>query len=327
MFEQVGKIIDDERVGIGGRVVEGLNHGAAADGAGVAVEEFFEVVVGADEDAAVFVGAALAADGDFGARSGLAGVARWVGVEALEKLGGGAEEALTFFGERLELRVGKRRGAEDIDRDHRVDDGLVAGVVDFQHDVGAESLDRIEEDGAGVEAEVALALVEDDVVLLQIHGATGEDTRVRGDGEGRGVVAELDFIEEAATGEAGDDVFKIETGEFRRERVADLMRREEDAAARVDRDGVGEFEVVGLDGGPDFRGGEFGGGRRVKKTTDRSAGAEEFFPVGGVGETRVVDEGVGGEDEAVALDHGRALEEHLDADAGERAALGEFQLG
>jgi hypothetical protein len=64
-----------------------LNHGAAADGAGVAVEEFFEVVVGADEDAAVFVGAALAADGDFGARSGLAGVARWVGVEALEKLG------------------------------------------------------------------------------------------------------------------------------------------------------------------------------------------------------------------------------------------------
>jgi hypothetical protein len=105
------------------------------------------------------------------------------------------------------------------------------------------------------------------------------------------------------------------------------MRREEDAAAGVDRDGVGEFELVGLDGGPDFCGGEFGGGGCVKKTPDGSAGAEEFFPVRGVGKTRVVDEGVGGEDETVALDYGWTLKKHLDADAGERAALGEFQLG
>jgi hypothetical protein len=69
-----GKVVDDERVGIGGGVVEGLDHGAAADGAGVAFEELLEVLVGPDEDGAVLHRAALAADGDLGLGFGRGGV-------------------------------------------------------------------------------------------------------------------------------------------------------------------------------------------------------------------------------------------------------------
>jgi len=65
-------------------------------------------------------------------------------------------------------------GAEDIEGDERVDHRLVSGVVDLQHDVRPEGLDGIEQDGAGVDAEIALALVEHHVVLLQVHRAAGE---------------------------------------------------------------------------------------------------------------------------------------------------------
>ena len=111
------------------------------------------------------------------------------------------------------------------------------------------------------------------------------------------------------------------------EGIADLVRRQENAAQAVDADRVGQLELVGLDRGPDFAGGELGGGRGVEKPADRGAGAQELFPVGRVGETGVVDEGVGFEHEAVAVDRGRALQQHFDADAGERAALGELELG
>jgi hypothetical protein len=60
-----------------------------------------------------------------------------------------------------------------------IHDGLVAGVVDLEHDIRAEGLDRVEQHGGGVEAEVALALVEDDEVLLQIHRAAREDAGSR----------------------------------------------------------------------------------------------------------------------------------------------------
>ena len=252
VFEQIGKVIDDEGVGIGWGGVERLDHRAAADGAGFAIEKFFEVLIGPDEDAAIFGGSALAADGDFGARAGLGVVPGGIRIETLEELVGGAEEALAFFCEGFELGVGQGRGSEDIDGDHRIHDGLVAGVVDFEHDVRAEGFDRIEQDGAGVEAEVALALVEDDEVFLQIHRATREDARTRRDRERRGVVADLNLVDERAAGVAGNNVLEVEAREPRGERVVDLVRSEENAPAGVDGDGVGQLEGIGLDGRPDL---------------------------------------------------------------------------
>ena len=66
-----------------------------------------------------------------------------------------------------------------------------------------------------------------------------------------------------------------------------------------------------------------GGGE--EQAADGRADAEEFFPIGGVGEAEVVDEGVGLEFDAVARDMRGAGDEHLDADAGERAAFGEAE--
>ena len=48
-----------------------------------------------------------------------------------------------------------------------------------------------------------------------------------------------------------------------------------------------------LNGVPDFHARQLGCGRRVEEAADGGPDAEEFFPVGGVGETVVVDEGVG----------------------------------
>ena len=175
VFEQVWEDVGDERVGIGGCGVECLNEGAAADRASVGLEKFAEIIVGADDDGAVFYGAALAADGDLSLGFGLTGIARWVVVEALVEASGGGEEALALLRQGLDFSIDTRGGAIDVHGHDGVDDGLVARVVDFEHDIRAERLDGIEEDGAGVNAEVAGAGVEDDEVLLQIHGATCED--------------------------------------------------------------------------------------------------------------------------------------------------------
>ena len=53
VLQQVREEVDDQRVGVGRGVVERLDHGAAANRAGLAFEELAQVLVGADEDAAV----------------------------------------------------------------------------------------------------------------------------------------------------------------------------------------------------------------------------------------------------------------------------------
>ena len=111
------------------------------------------------------------------------------------------------------------------------------------------------------------------------------------------------------------------------ERKKPWVRGEEDAAQAVDADGVGELEAVGADGFPDLGGGELGFFGRVKEAADGSARAQEFFPVGSVGETVVVEEGFGGEDEAAAVDDAGADGDHFDTDAGEGAAFSECELG
>ena len=138
-------------------------------------------------------------------------------------------------------------------------------------------------------------------------------------------MADLDLVEKTAAGQAADHAFEAEAAELGVERVAYLMRREEHAAAAVDADRVGELEIIVLNGVPDFHARQLGCGRRVEEAADGRADAEEFFPVGGVGETVVVDEGVGFELDAVAGHVRSAGDEHLEADAGQRAALSETQ--
>ena len=215
--------------------VEALDEGAASDRAGLALQQAAEfLVVGADEDGPVFHRRALSADRDLGFGPGLAGFAGGKLVEALEQALGGAEQALAPLGQGLGLRIGERRGAKHLERDHLVDHGVVSGVVDLQHDVRPEGLDRIEQDRAGVEAEVALARIEHDVVLLEIHGAAGQDAGVGGDRERRGVVPDLDLVDEGPAGVAADDVLEIHPLEAGVQRVAHRMRGEEHAAAAVD---------------------------------------------------------------------------------------------
>ena len=178
-----------------------------------------------------------------------------------------------------------------------------------------------------MQAEVALARAEHDEVFAQVHRAAREHAGMRRDGQRRGVVAHLDLVDEGAAGVAGDDVLEIHANQARVERVVDRVRREEDTARAVDANGVGQLEVIGLDGVPDFAGGKLGGSRGVKQTSDRRARAQEFLPIGRVREVGVVDEGVGREHEPVAINGRAAGQMHLDADAGERAALGEMDFG
>ena len=151
-----------------------------------------------------------------------------------------------------------------------------------------------------MDAEIALALVEDHIVLLQVHGAAGEDAGARRDGEGRAVVAELGLVEEAATGVAADHVLEVVALQAGIQRVADLVGREEDAPEPVDTDGVGQLEVIFLDGIPDLGGRELGGDRRVKEPAHRGPAAQELFPVRGVGEAGVEKERVDGHHQPVA---------------------------
>ena len=325
MFEEVREDVGDERIGIGRRGVERLNEGAATDRASVGLEEFAEIIVGADDDGAIFHGAALAADGDLGLGFGLIGIARWVVVEALVEVRGGGEEALALLRQGLDFSIDTRGCAIDVHGYDGVDDGLVARVVNFQHDIRAERLDGIEEDGAGVNAEVAGAGVEDDEVLLQIHRATCEDAGAGADGKRGGFVADLDLVEETTAGQTADHAFEAEAAELGVEGVAYLMRREKHAATAVDADRVGELEIIVLNGVPDFHARQLGCGRRVEEAADGGTDAEQFLPVGGVGKTIVIDEGVGFEFDAVAGHVRRAGDEHLEADAGQRAALSETQ--
>ncbi len=328
VFEQIGEVIDDEGISVFRSGVERLDHGATAEGAGVIGKEFFEIVVfRAHEDGAIFHGGALAVDHDFGLGPGVASVTGRCGIEALVEFLGGAQETLAFFDEGFGFGIVEGRGAENLDRDHRINDGMFAGVIDFQHDVRAESLNGIEEDGAGVETEVALAGIEPDIVLAQIHGAARENAGVGRNGQGRGVVAELNFVDERAAGITADDVLEVEALEPGAEGVADLMRGEEDAATAIDGDRVGELEFVFLKGGPDFGAGKFCGGGSVEKAAGGHAGADEFFPIGGVGEAAVEEEGFGGENDPMGFEGRLTLGDHLDADAGEGTALGEVQVG
>ena len=182
VLEQVGQEIDDQGVGILRRGVEGLDHGPGADRAGLALEQFLQfLVVGADDHGAVLHRGALAADSDLGLRAGLAGVVRRIIVQALVQALGRAEQALAALGEGFGLGVLQGWRAKNLHRDHGVHHRLVALVIDLQHDIRAKGLQGVEQHGTGMQAEIALAGIQHDEVLLQVHGATREDAGVRGD--------------------------------------------------------------------------------------------------------------------------------------------------
>ena len=145
-------------------------------------------------------------------------------------------------------------------------------------------------------------------------------------GENVDVVAHLHLVEIAAAGVAVDEALEFGALQARVERVADLVRREEDAAEAVDGDRVGQLEAVLLHRLPDFVGGQFGRLGRVEQTADGRAWTQQLLPVGGVGKTWIEEKGVGVEYEAVVVDPGHAGGDHLDADARERAALGEMDF-
>jgi hypothetical protein len=104
------------------------------------------------------------------------------------------------------------------------------------------------------------------------------------------------------------------------------MRGEVNTSVPINADGVGQLDLVRLYAGPDLGGGQFCGRWSVVEAAHRDARAEQFFPEGRVGKTGVVDERIGLEQQAVAVHGRRAVEVHLDADAGEGAALGEVEV-
>jgi hypothetical protein len=121
------------------------------------------------KEAGVLHQGALPAHGDRGLWAGFNGALRGILVEALVDVRDRGKQAGPPLGDGLCFRIGGRGSAENFDGDQGVHHRLVARVVDLQHDICAEGLERIEQDRAGMDAEMALALVEHDVVLLQIH--------------------------------------------------------------------------------------------------------------------------------------------------------------
>ncbi len=65
----------------------------------------------------------------------------------------------------------------------------------------------------------------------------------------------------------------------------------------------------------------------MKEPADGHARAQKVLPVGRVGEAFVVEKGVGVEQHAFAIHARGAVGEHLDSDAGDRAAFGELEAG
>jgi hypothetical protein len=59
-------------------------------------------------------------------------------------------QARATFRQRLELRINHFGCAEYVDGHHGIYHRLVTAVVNLQHHIRAESLDRIEQDGAAV---------------------------------------------------------------------------------------------------------------------------------------------------------------------------------
>jgi hypothetical protein len=105
----------------------------------------------------------LALDGDSGLRTRFAGVvAGRILVHVSVKILGGGEQAQALFLQGLDLGIGEGGRAEHLDGHHGVDHRLVAAVVDLEHHVRAEGRDRIEEDGAAMNPEIALAAVQHD---------------------------------------------------------------------------------------------------------------------------------------------------------------------
>lgn len=122
-------------------------------------------------------------------------------VEALVSASRHFGEQLTLLGQSFFVGAVIFGRAKYLHGHHGVHHELVAGIVDLQHDVGPECFDGVEEHRAGMDAEVALALIEHDVVLFQIHRTTGEHAGPGGDREGRGRVAHLYLVQQVPTRE------------------------------------------------------------------------------------------------------------------------------
>lgn len=184
---------------------------------------------------------------------------------------------MAFLGEGFDLGVSKRWRAENIHRDHGINYGLVARIINFQHDICAESFDGVEEYRARVEAEVTFALIQDDIVLLQVHGTASENAGARWNSQRGGVVANLHLIEKIAPCIAADNELEVDPLQTRREGVVNLMRRQKDAAAGIDANRIRQFEIVGFDRGPDLSARKFSGRRRVESRPTGDPGRRSFF--------------------------------------------------
>ena len=178
-----------------------------------------------------------------------------------------------------------------------------------------------------MEPEVAFAAVEHDVVLLQVHRTAGEHAGPGGDRQDVDVLAHLDLVEIPAAGFAGDEALKIRALEPGAQGIADLVGRQKDAAQAVDGDRARQLQAVLLHRLPNLVGRQLRRLGGVKQPADGGAGAEQFLPVGHAREARIEKECVGFEHETVVVERRRPGVDHLDADARERAALGEMDLG
>ena len=138
-------------------------------------------------------------------------------------------------------------------------------------------------------------------------------------------MADLHLVDEVSAGVAADDVLEVQALQPGAQGVADLVRREEDPTMAVDGDGVGELQLVGLDGVPDLGRGQLGGGRGEEQAADRHTRAKQLLPVGGIREACVVQRALDLHGQAIAVEHDRPAGQHFDADTGEGAALGEVQ--
>ena len=194
---------------------------------------------------------------------------------------------------------------------------LVAGIVNLEHDICAEGLDRVEQHSARVNAEIAFALIQHNEMFFQRHRAAGENAGMRGNRERRRLMANLNLVQKRSAGVAADNPLEIHPLELRVQRVRDLVWREINPASPIDADGIGQFQQIALDRLPNLSGRKFRRGRSVVQATHRGAGTQQLFPIGRVGKTGVENKRVRIKLESVSFDASGTMSKHLNPDPGE----------
>ena len=109
-----------------------------------ALNFFCDAAFDSDEQALVFALSAGTADRDVRGRADFREISFRVVVELLIHATEIGEELFAFFPEGFLFFLIEFRRMVDFNRDDRIDDWLIAPVVDFQDDVGSECFARVE---------------------------------------------------------------------------------------------------------------------------------------------------------------------------------------